>query len=159
LMKRIRKAHVEDVETIYRLIKAASMSGAVLARPVAELYETVRDFHVYQDERAMVRGCCALHVTWSDLAELRSLVVDEAHRGQGVGTALVRACIEEARRLRVRRVFALTSSVGFFTNLGFVVIDKHELPHKVWADCTRCVKFPDCDETPVLYHVGRDKQE
>jgi amino-acid N-acetyltransferase len=90
---------------------------------------------------------------WEDLAEIRSLAVDPCCRDLGVGRALVESCLEEARSLRLRRVFALTYQEDFFRRLGFGAVDKSTLPQKVWGDCMRCTKFPDCDETAVLMEL------
>ncbi len=95
-------------------------------------------------------GACALGVCWEDLAEIRSLAVAEDRRGLGYGRVLVEACLEEARSLGVHQVFALTYVVPFFERLGFEVVEKSVLPHKVWADCLKCAKFPDCDETAMM---------
>jgi len=130
------------------LIDAAAGNDAVLPRTLIELCENVRDFHLYvQDDQLL--GCCALHVDMQNLAEVRSMVVREDRRGAGIGSALVRACLDEARDLGVEKVYALTRRPGFFEREGFAIIDKHDLPSKVFRDCVRCPKFPDCDETAV----------
>jgi amino-acid N-acetyltransferase len=122
----------------------------MLPRPLGEIYEFLRDFVIALDEQSGdVVGCCALHVVWEDLAEVRSLAVDDAHRGTGLGRRLVEACIAEACRLGIKRLFALTYVPGFFKKLGFHDLPKETLPHKVWSDCIKCHKFPDCDEQAV----------
>ena len=121
----------------------------MLSRSLSELYDQIRDFFVDEEDGAIV-GTCALHVSWDDLAEIRSLAVQERYWGKGVGESLVRACIEESKQLDVQRIFALTYRCEFFKKLGFVKVDKSMLPHKIWADCLKCVKFPDCDEEAVL---------
>jgi len=77
---------------------------------------------------------------------VRSLVVHEDFGGRGIGRHLVEACISEARQLGIGRVFALTYQQTFFEKLGFAVIEKSELPQKIWGDCIKCAKFPECDE-------------
>ena len=149
----IRKARPADVPAIHDLIEAAAETVPVIRRSHFELYSMLRDFVVCDDD-AGVGGCCALHVTWHDLAEVKSLVVGESLRGRGVGTRLVEACVDEARQIGIARVFALTDSPGFFDRLGFAEIEKHELPHKIWGECVRCSKFPDCDETAVMLDTG-----
>jgi len=144
----IRKATIQDVEAIHRLISKAAEIAPVIPRSRAALYETLRDFYVY-DAGDGVRGCCALHLVWLDLAEIKSLAVDPSLQKGGIGSALVRACLEEAREFRIPRIFALTAAVAFFEKLGFHTLDKRELPHKVWGDCVNCPKFPDCDEVAV----------
>ena len=150
----IRKAFAIDVKRIHALINSCAQEGEMLPRSLNELYEHVRDMYVYENEdedagAGGIKGVCALHIVWEDLAEIRSLAVDREARGTGVGTALAEACIEEARGLGVREVFALTYAPGFFKRLGFEVVDKSKLPHKIWGDCIRCPKFPDCNEYAV----------
>lgn len=148
-MGEIRKPRVGDVPAIKTLIDREAARGSMLARTAMELYENIRDFHTYVD-RDGVAGCCALHVDAGELAEVRSLVVREDLRGRRIGAKLVNACVEEARELGVRRVYALTRAPGFFEKLGFKEIDKRELPHKVFRDCVRCPLFPMCDEVAMV---------
>ena len=147
-----RKSLVTDVPHIKNLIDSAVGRGALLPRPLAEIYETVRDFHVVENGDGL-GGCCALHVDLADLAEIRSLVVREELRGKHLGAVLVNACLEEARRLGISRVYALTRVAGFFTKCGFHEIDKHDLPSKVFRDCVRCPSFPDCDEVAMMHYM------
>jgi amino-acid N-acetyltransferase len=141
---------------IKKLIDQAVASENVLPRPLLELYECARDFYTYVDDLG-VGGCCALHIDLADLAEIRSLVVRSDLRQQGVGSKLLQACIDEARALEVARVYALTRSPAFFGKHGFVEVDKQELPHKVYNDCVRCPRFPDCDEVAMIFQVLNGK--
>jgi amino-acid N-acetyltransferase len=95
-------------------------------------------------------ACGALQVGWGDLAEIKSLAVAETHQGRGFGKRLVLACLEEGQALGLGRVFALTYKPAFFEKLGFEIVDKATLPHKVWTECIRCPKFPDCGEIAVV---------
>lgn len=147
--RRVVKPMVRHVAEIKSLIDAGVRQGAMLPRALLELYESLRDFHVYLDEHG-VGGCCALHLDMGDLAEVRSLVVREDLRGVGVGAQLVEACVAEARRLGISRVYALTRVKGFFERQGFREIDRHALPTKVFNDCVRCHLFPDCDEIAMV---------
>lgn len=149
----IRKARLSDVEAIYALITEASKTTPVLPRSRAEIYETIRDFFVCEADGNVV-GCCALHVAWIDLAEVKSLAVCPEQRGHGFGRHLVEACLEEARQMQLPQVFALTPIPDFFARVGFAQIDKSELPHKVWGECVRCPKFPDCDEVAVRTNIA-----
>ena len=149
----IRKAKLKDVKEIQRLIKLYSGRGDILPRSLSELYDDLRDFYVSIRNRKMV-GICALHICWDDLAEVRSLVVLEEARNRGVGAKLVEACLRESEELGVKRVFALTYRPKFFEKLGFTIVDKAVLPHKIWTDCLKCVKFPDCDEIAVVKEMG-----
>ncbi len=145
----IRKARMGDVERIHALILANSRRHLMLARSRAEVYTSLRDFEVAEAEGEVV-GCGALAIAWENLAEVRSVAVADAWQNRGVGQRLVEACLAEARRLGIGRVFALTMAPVFFGRLGFEEVDKETLPHKIWADCINCPKFPtDCDEVAV----------
>lgn len=147
-----RKARIADVPTMHRLINDHAEAGAMLARPLSELYENLRDFWVV-DEGDKLIACCALHINWSDLAEVRSLAVDRDYQRLGLGRVLVSACIAEAREMGIPRVFALTREPQFFERVGFVRIEMNELPRKIWGECIRCPKFPECDEVAMVYDI------
>ena len=149
---KIRKAVIGDVGKIQKLVNQLAAGGAMLALPLSQIYEQIRDFLVAEDKGGVV-GVCALHVIWEDLGEIRSLAVDPCCRDAGIGRSLVERILDEARDLHLRRVFALTYQEDFFQRLGFAVIDKGQLPHKVWGDCLKCTKFPDCDETAVMLEL------
>jgi len=144
----IRKARMTDIEAVFALVTAFSRLQILLPRSRADLYESLREFQVADRDGAVV-GCAALAIQWENLAEIKSLAVSETEQGSGVGRRLVEACIDEARTLGLGRVFALTAQPGFFERLGFKRISKETLPHKIWTDCVRCPKFPDCDEEAV----------
>jgi len=150
----IRKAKLTDVKAMQTLINQYADSGQMLPRTLNELYENLRDFHVYEEDDKLV-GVCALHVSWDGLAEIRSLAVRPDRKKQGIGAQLVRRCLAEASELQIGRVFVLTYQDGFFRKLGFADIDKKELPHKIWTDCLNCVKFPDCDEASLVIAVPK----
>lgn len=151
----IRKATVADVGFIYRLLKMHADRGELLPRSLSDLYDDVRDFTVFEDKNGgSVVGVCALHVCWEDLAEIRSLAVAEPYQRRGIGSTLIEAALAEAHKLRITRVFALTYSPDFFKKHGFQIVDKSSLPQKVWAECIKCVKFPDCDEVAMLKPLG-----
>ena len=141
----IRKAILQDARQIHRLLLNYAKDGLVLSRSLMEIFEAIRDFYVFVEGDRVV-GAAALNICWEDLAEVRSLVVDESFAGRGIGKHLVEACLSEARTLGIGRVFALTYQQAFFEKLGFSVIEKSELPQKIWGDCIKCAKFPECDE-------------
>ena len=141
----IRKAILQDARQIHRLLLNYAKDGLVLSRSLMEIFEAIRDFYVFVEGDRVV-GAAALNICWEDLAEVRSLVVDESFAGRGIGKHLVEACLSEARTLGIGRVFALTYQQVFFEKLGFSVIEKSELPQKIWGDCIKCAKFPECDE-------------
>ncbi|GAH56696.1 unnamed protein product [marine sediment metagenome] len=151
-MNTVEKATIKDVTQMHKLINYFADKGEMLARPLSEIYENIRDyFIVRQGERVI--ACAALHVNWLDLAEIKSLAVAEDSQKLGIGNQLVEACLKEAEELGIATIFCLTYKPAFFEQLGFSQIDKMELPHKVWAECYRCPKFPDCDEVALIYHL------
>ncbi|MBI2903085.1 MAG: N-acetyltransferase [Candidatus Methylomirabilis oxyfera] len=145
----IRKANMTDVPAIHGLVDFYARKGDLLPRTLQELYERVMDFHVCEQDGEIV-GVCSLVVYRADLAEIRSLAVLPAYEGRGIGRAVAEACIAEARTLLIKRVFALTHKTTPFERLGFRVVEKNDLPEKVWRDCFTCSKLYDCDEVAVL---------
>ncbi len=121
----------------------------MLFKSYAQLYEDLRDFAVYEKEGRVV-GCCGLAIIWADLTEIRSLAVDDAFRGQGIGKRLTEWAVEEAHRLQIRRIMSLTYEQAFFEKLGFEVVNKDTLPLKVWSDCVKCPKRDGCDEIAMV---------
>jgi amino-acid N-acetyltransferase len=150
----IRKAKITDVKAVQSLVNQFADSGQMLPRTLNELYENLRDFHVYEENGSLL-GVCALHVSWDGLAEVRSLAVKRDRMKQGIGSELVRHCLAEASQLQIERVFVLTYQGGFFKKLGFLDVDKKELPHKIWTDCLNCVKFPNCDESALIITISK----
>ncbi len=150
----IRKARVTEVPQIHKALEISARKGELLPRSLGELYDSIRDFQVYTDVQDRLLGCCALHPTWEDLGEIRSLVVNEEARRKGIGRSLVNRCLEEARELGLRRIFVLTYNARFFQNMQFEPIPKSMLPHKIWAECIRCIHFPDCKEEALLLEFG-----
>lgn len=150
---------MKDVPGIHRLITYHAERDRMLFRSHADLYEHLRDFIVCSepagDGTEQVIGCAAVALVWRDLAEIKSLAVDPDRRGQGIGRQLVEAAIQEGRRLQLARLFALTREEGFFARLGFVVVPKQTLPHKVWTDCVGCPHRENCDETAMVYGLNR----
>lgn len=144
----VRKAKLGDAKTIHNLINTASLKGAVLARSLSEIYDSIRDFLVAEDNGKVI-GCCSLHITWEDLAEIRSLVVISKQQKKGVGAKLLQATVKEAKRMALPRVFALTNKPKFFQKYGFERVNRKLLPHKIWGDCLKCPKFPECDEVAL----------
>jgi amino-acid N-acetyltransferase len=145
----IRPATIHDVPRVQAIINAHAEVGKMLFKSLAQLYEHLRDFGVYE-ENGRVIGCVALTIIWADLAEVRSLAVDREHIGRGIGRRLVEWSIAEGRRLGIRKLMALTYEQGFFQKLGFTVVEKETLPLKVWTDCVRCPKRDGCDEIAMV---------
>jgi amino-acid N-acetyltransferase len=151
----LRKARIDDVKTIHRMINSSSGKGEMLPRSLMDIYSSLRDFFVYYDEdETQIIGVCAMNIIWENLAEIRSLYVDENHREKGMGRKLVEACISEAITLGLFKIFTLTYKKDFFVQLGFKEIDRNLLPEKIWSDCFRCSKYPDyCDEVAMIVEL------
>ena len=149
----IRKACTRDVIFMQQLINDYAEKGAMLHRSFSELYENIRDFFVVETDGKIV-GCAALHISWKDLAELKSLAVTEDQQGRGFGKKLIKACMDEAVELGIEKVFALTYVPVLFEKMSFEIIDKALLPRKVWTECVYCPKFPGCGEIAVIWTSG-----
>jgi amino-acid N-acetyltransferase len=151
----IRKAKIKDIKAIHTLLQIYSSKGELLPRPFSKLYDHLRDFIVYVDETDNeIIGCCALQFCWEDLAEIRSLAVHPDYLRKKIGTLLAETVLAEAKTYDIRKVFSLTYKPGFFEKLGFVQVDKAELPLiKIWSDCILCVKFPNCDEIAMIKEI------
>jgi len=149
---RIRKAKISDLKQVHKLINNFARREQMIPRSLNEIYETLRDFVVCEDY-GNICGVCALHIMWEDLAEIRSLAVDKKYQKKGIGKTLVKQCLKEAKALGLKRIFALTYQPAFFKKIGFLDIDKSSLPQKIWGDCLRCHKFPECDEQAVIINL------
>lgn len=147
----IRYARMDDVKEIHSLLNNYAKKGLLLACSMSSLYDRLRDFVVYVDRKNAILGVCALHITWENLAEIRSLAVQESYQGQGIGARLVQQCLMEADMFGITKIFTLTYQPEFFRKQGFVDIDKRDLPHKIWSDCIHCHMFPDCDEEALMF--------
>jgi len=148
----IRNAKISDVKAIQALIGSYAELDRMLFRSLADIYENLQTFIVAELDGDIV-GCCSLDIIWADLAEIKSLAVNGANKQKGFGKAMVIAALERAAELGVPRVFALTLEPDFFVNLDFEIVEKDELPMKVWSDCARCPKQQNCDETAVIKSV------
>jgi amino-acid N-acetyltransferase len=149
---KLRRARAADVPAMHRLINYFAERDEMLPRSLNELYENLRDYSVIEGGGEVV-GCCSLHVAWADLAEVKSLAVREDYRGQGLGEQLLEAALEDARALGLPRVFVLTYIPDYFARFGFRQVEKAQLPQKVWSECIRCPKFPDCGEVSMVLEV------
>ncbi len=147
-MDPVEKARISDADQMHELINHFADKDEMLPRPLSEIYENIRDYFVVRQGKQVI-GCAALHIMWSDLAEIKSVAVVENSQRQGTGSRLVEACFTEARDLGIPTIFCLTYKPAFFEKFGFSQIDKMELPQKVWTECYRCPKFPNCDEVAL----------
>lgn len=145
----IKKAKVSDIKGIQQLINVFAAADLMLPRSLNELYENIRDFWVYSENNKII-GCCALHISWDDLAEIKSLAVAKEKQNKGLGSKLIEACLSEAKKLGAKKVFVLTYKPEYFQRFGFKRVKNSDLPHKIWAECINCCKFPNCQEIALL---------
>ena len=148
----IRPAEIKDMERVKELVDFYSIDERTVPRSLSYLYNNVRDYLVFK-KAGKILGCASLHVIWSDLAEIKSLAVHPDYIKNGIGKALVRQCIKDAKRLKLKRVFVLTKVPEFFENLGFRKVAKRALPQKVYGECMQCSKYPHCDEKALLRKI------
>jgi amino-acid N-acetyltransferase len=145
----VRKAAMRDIGPILDLINGYAARGIMLPRTELEVSEDIRDFSVILDAGRLV-GCGALHFYTPSIGEIRSLAVAEDAKTHGIGRRLIEALADEASHYSLDAVFAFTYVAEFFRKMGFQVVERGELPLKVWKDCVRCPKFQCCDEIAVL---------
>ncbi len=148
----IRRARLTDVPAMMPLLNEYARQAEILPRMEADVYQSIREW-VVAELNGEIIGMGSLLILWGDLAEVRSLVVSPVAHGQGIGRQIVRQLLEDAARLEVPTVFALTRQAGFFLKLGFTLTEKEKLPRKVMKDCVFCPKFHACDEVAVVYPV------
>ena len=153
-MMNVRSAKILDVEAIHALISSYAERDRMLFRSIADIYENLQCFSVAELDGEVV-GCCSLEIVWADLAEIKSLAIDEGRKQKGIGRMLVAAASQQAVALGVPKVFALTLEPDFFLKSGFEIVEKTALPMKVWSDCARCPKQQNCDEIAVVRDVLR----
>jgi amino-acid N-acetyltransferase len=150
----VRRARLADVPGVADLVGRFAGRGEVLPRSEADVYQSMREW-VVAAQSGRIIGCGGLVILWADLAEIRSLVVDPAYRGQGIGRQLVQLLLSQAVELEIPQVIALTRKPGFFRTLGFRIVPRESLPRKIWKDCVTCTKFVGCDEVAVVREVDR----
>ena len=149
----IRKAKIENAKDIHKLINFYAERDFMLPRSLNEIYENIRDFWICVDNDKVI-GCAAIHVVgWNDLGEIKSLAVGADHHKKGFGKKLISSCIDEARKLGIKKAFVLTFIPDFFKKFGFTEVDKKEFPQKIWVECCNCPKFPDCKEVALVREV------
>lgn len=151
---KIRSARVSDVKAIHALIAFYAERKEMLPRPINDLYENIQEY-IVADDKGTIVGCCALHVSWEDLAEIKALAISEKYQRKGVGSRLVNTLQDRARELGIIKTFALTFKPNFFLRLGYTQIPRETLPHKIWGECVRCHLFPDCGEIPLIKDLSK----
>lgn len=151
-MVKAEKARIGNAIQMHKLVNFFADRGEMLPRSLSEIYENIRDFYVCREDDKVL-ACAALHINWSELAEIKSVAVLEDYQGKNIGATLISACLDEAKELGIPTLFCLTYKPGFFQKFGFNQVDKLELPQKVWSECYRCPKFPNCDEIAMILQL------
>ncbi len=134
----VRTATALDVRAIAAMRLPNEGSGRKLLKlELVSLFEKVPEFLVAVNEQNEVVGAGALHVMWEDLAEVRSLIVHDDVRGQGVGHLIVDALLKRAKSLGISRVFCLTFETSFFAKHGFLEISDVPVNEETFAELVR----------------------
>jgi amino-acid N-acetyltransferase len=150
---KLRPALISDAKGIQKLVNGYAALGGMIMLSMNDIYEKIFEFIVCEAEDGSLAGACALHPMWEDLAEIRSLAVREDLSRQGIGAALVSAQLKRAAEMKFTKVFTLTYKDKFFEKSGFAVVSMDELPKKIWSDCLKCAKYPECDEIAMQREV------
>jgi len=154
-MIELTKAHLSDINDMQILVDSEVKKGIILDRNRDEIATNIRSYVLAKDNGKLV-GYTALHIHSPKLSEVRSLIVDENYRGQSIGKDMVNFALDEAKSLGLEEVLVLTYLPQFFLNMGFVEIEKENIPeHKIWADCIKCIHFPVCNEISLIYKIQR----
>ena len=151
-MLNIRKASVDDVDAILKLVNYYAEKELLLRKSAFKVYTKLQTFYIAETEKKVV-GCVSLVVLWEDLAEICSLAVDEHYLRRGIGKKLVNKCIEQAKLLKVTKIIALTYKDKFFEKIGFHFVDKNIFPRKLMWECLDCPKLDECDELAYLMNL------
>ena len=148
------RAKLSDIPAMQELVAREVEEGVILRRSDDEVATNIRSYHLAKEDGTLA-GYGALHIHSPRMAELRSLIVAPEFRGRGVGKGLVEAILREAEVLGVGEVLVLTYLPEFFRSLGFEEIAKEGIPeHKIWADCIKCIHFPNCNEVSLIHKIG-----
>lgn len=146
-----RHATFADVEAMFNLINDFANENLMLPKSYSTLYEILPEFIVAVEvETGKVAGCGALHCTWAELAEIRSLAVSRDFQRRGIGGEIVKLLIQDGKKLGVKKFFTLTYNTDFFSSVGFKIVEKETLPQKIWSDCISCPQFPNCNEIAMI---------
>lgn len=145
----IRSARLGDVAAIVDVAREFGRQEIMIPLSMGDVTERLREFQVAEREDGKIVGCVAVHVTWGNLVEVRSLAVLTEEQGRQIGRMLMDAAFADAANLGATEIFTLTYIPEFFRLFGFEVVDRGTLPHKVWLDCVKCPKFPDCGEVAM----------
>lgn len=144
-----RRAILPDAEQVHHLVESFSQADTLLPRPLSDICENIRDFYVVE-ENGNILGCGGLHLYGMHLAEIRSICVSTEHQHQGAGSALMEALLNEAEHHQVTCVCLFTLVPSFFTKFDFRVVNRDDIPDKLYKDCLLCPKLHACDEIAMV---------
>ena len=149
------KPNVSDIKYMQELVFAEVENGNILSRDQNEMATTIRSYVAVRDiSKSKIIGFVALHIHTTSLAEIRSLIVSNEYRGQGIAKKLIGHCIDEAKELTLNKLLVLTYKQQLFESFGFKEILKESIPEtKIWADCIKCKHFPICDEMSLTLDI------
>ena len=145
-----RKPKSENFESILSLVNHYAEKREMLPLTMDELCHRIEGFRILKNEKDELIACAHLDVFTPELAEVKSLAVMEDHLAQGYGKVLVAECEKEARKLGIKKLFALTFKEKFFKKLGFVEVPRDSLPEKIYRECVQCAYHGDCKEVAVI---------
>lgn len=149
----IRKAKLSDVAELHRLINHYAGERIMLPRTLTDLYENVWEFSIAEEDGRLL-GCGALKLYNQEVAEIRSLCVDETLKSKGIGREIADELLNEAEAFGLKTVFALTVAPTFFEKLGFREVPRERFPTKVWRDCLSCTRYSNCNEKAVTLELA-----
>lgn len=149
----IRKAELRDVPVLLNMINKYADLRLLLPRTFADLCENIGEFTVAEED-GKVLACGALKPYDKDIAEIRSLCVEQGRKSSGLGRALTERLLSQARRRKLKTVFALTVAPEFFQKCGFHEAPRENFPMKIWRDCLHCPKLFSCDEKTMAFELA-----
>ena len=154
-MVKLVKATLDDISEMQNMVVIEVKDGIILERNEDEVSTNIRSYVLAKIDNEIV-GYAALHIHSFRLAEIRSLIVSSAYRGQSIGKQIVEFALNEAKELNVQEeVLVLTYLPDFFKKMNFIEIAKESIPeHKIWTDCIKYIHFPICNEISLVYKLA-----
>ena len=149
---KVRSATRNDVAGILQLLNHYAAMGDLLPRSKNDVIANLQHFRIIADGNNLL-ACGSLEHFSEELAEIRSLMVNEECKNMGLGKRIVDCLISIAQERDVNRVMALTYVPEFFHSMGFRTVNKEIFPEKIWGICVNCYKFLNCDEIAVLLEL------
>ena len=146
----LRTACRSDARKIHELIQRNQQAGHLLPRQLAELTSRIERFVVAVDGRGSIIGCGELAPLSPSLAEVRSLVVSEKRRRQGLGHRIVDELRARARAAGYGDLCVFAHQPAYFAHIGFSIVPHTWLPEKIMADCRSCALFRRCEQFAMV---------